>query len=126
MKSSARLLLPLLSPFCKMANTMKKDSIVESETGYKQKIAANDQVTNYLLKCDSMWLYYYWLKAKSQNPLLINRPSNQRDLPEAELARREVRIERRPLSAGGVLEAADLLRIIQASLLPQRLQSQRS
>jgi hypothetical protein len=62
-----------------------------------------------------MWLYYYWLKAESQNPLLINRPSNQRDLPEAELARREVRIERRPLPAEAVLEAADLLRIIQAS-----------
>jgi hypothetical protein len=60
-------------------------------------------------------LYYYWLKAKSQNPLLINRPSNQRDLPEAELARRiKVRTERQPLPAGDVLEAADLLRIIQA------------
>jgi hypothetical protein len=40
-------------------------------------------------------LYYYWLKAESQKPLLINQSSNQRNLPEAELARRKVRIERR-------------------------------
>jgi hypothetical protein len=65
-----------------------------------------------------MVVCYYWLKAESQNPLLINRSSNQRDLPEAELARRiKVRIERhQPLPAGDVLEAADLLRIIQASV----------
>jgi hypothetical protein len=74
-----------------------------------------------------MVVCYYWLKAESQNPLLTNRSSNQRDLPEAELARRiKVRIERQPLPAGDVLEATDLLRIIQASVPRQRLQSQRS
>jgi hypothetical protein len=73
-------------------------------------------------------LYYYWLKAKSQDHLLINRSSNQRDLQEGKAAtrRKKVRIERYRLQAEGVLEAADLLRMIQASQPLQRLQSQKS
>ena len=73
-------------------------------------------------------LYYYWLKAESQDHLLINRSSNQRDLQEVKAARRrkKVRIERYRLQAEGVLEAADLLRMIQASQPLHRLQSQKS
>jgi hypothetical protein len=70
-------------------------------------------------------VFYCWLKAESQDRLLINQSSSQRNLQEAKVARRKLRVEGL-LQAEDVLEAAGLLRILQASRHLRRLPSQRS
>jgi signal transduction histidine kinase len=60
----------------KIAIIKKNDS--SQEQAARQKIVQIIKIVSFNMM---RYFFYYWLKAESQNPLLINQSSNQRDLP---------------------------------------------